>query len=350
MKKILTKLVFIGVLCAAVWQLEPTKQVQAEEQAVTQGEDIPLDEAHFPCKEFREQIAESYDRDSNGILSRREIEEVQQLSIETWFNETPYSLEGIEYFTNLELIEYKGMIPEKGTLKKNQNLKKVYYTESFSSPECDWKKVEDVFFSENLEEFHIIAINNLKSINISTLMKNLKVLEMQHCAKLTKVNVAKAPNLQKISIRNTPIKKLDLTKNTKMEEVQILFGDWYNCYRSSSKNIKYKIQFFKNAKYDCKIKFASKNNIKKLEYFAKRKELDITQLKKLKTISVPQSMKVKTTKKWYQKNKKTLKFFGDGEIQKKLKKYTQKQMIKLQAVKDKNGKYVSNYYDDVTHG
>ena len=77
--------------------------------------------------------------------------------------------------------------------------------------------------------------------------------------------------------------------------------------------------FFKFPEQSCKVKFAAKNKIKKLEYYAANKQIDLSQLTALREVSITKDTSVKVSKKWYKKTKKKLKVYSEGFLQKKLK-------------------------------
>ena len=64
-------------------------------------EDIPIDAEHFPDDVFRDYISKNIDIDKNGILSVQEIENTTVIDVR---NRSIYSLEGIEYFTQLQTL------------------------------------------------------------------------------------------------------------------------------------------------------------------------------------------------------------------------------------------------------
>ena len=67
--------------------------------------------------------------------------------------------------------------------------------------------------------------------------------------------------------------------------------------------------FFKFPEQSCKVKFAAKNKIKKLEYYAANKQINLSQLTALREVSITKDTSVKVSKKWYKKTKKKLKVY-----------------------------------------
>lgn len=77
---------------------KPNPAADGEETA---GQELPIDEAHFPDANFREYIKEVIDKDGNGSLSQDEIEAVTVISNH---DEKTYDIKdfkGIEYFSNV---------------------------------------------------------------------------------------------------------------------------------------------------------------------------------------------------------------------------------------------------------
>lgn len=67
--------------------------------------DIPIDEAHFPDARFRYYVTR-FDADGNNVLSKSEREKVTIIDFESYTtNNKIASLEGIKYFSNLEILQ-----------------------------------------------------------------------------------------------------------------------------------------------------------------------------------------------------------------------------------------------------
>ena len=62
---------------------------------------IPVDEEHFPDEAFRGYVSEYIDLNGNGWLDAAEVARVTEIDCSEWL---PASLEGVGYFTNLEVL------------------------------------------------------------------------------------------------------------------------------------------------------------------------------------------------------------------------------------------------------
>ena len=66
------------------------------------GTGIPIDEAHFPDTDFRKYVTNNFDTDGDLWLNEDEIAKAENITIEEDYD--VYSMEGIEYFTELTYI------------------------------------------------------------------------------------------------------------------------------------------------------------------------------------------------------------------------------------------------------
>ena len=84
--------------------------------AKAEGEGVAINETNFPDKVFREYVSLEFDMDSDGVLSKSELELAEDICIspDPLFgnNRYPYllkgnikNLKGIEYFTNLDALD-----------------------------------------------------------------------------------------------------------------------------------------------------------------------------------------------------------------------------------------------------
>ena len=104
--------------------------------------------------------------------------------------------------------------------------------------------------------------------------------------------------------------------------------------------------FFKFPEQSCKVKFAAKNKIKKLEYYAANKQINLSQLTALREVSITKDTSVKVSKKWYKITKKKLKVYSEGFLQKKLKVKNSGNVITLKPTKSKDVSYGYEMVED----
>ncbi len=167
-----------------------------------------------------------------------------------------------------------------------------------------------------------------------TNVPQLKYLELQE-ASFGKMDLSGAKNLEIIRMKQISCKKLDLRKNKKLKGTSFISGDMMKQFCSKTGETE---EYYTNIKKSCKIILPKKNKIKNIEYYAKNKELDITQCRNLQEIHVAKHTKLKVKTKWYQKNRKKINIFVNGMKQKKMKgkKKRTTSLLRYEKLKDKN--------------
>lgn len=341
MKKRFTKLLLTGFICTLVWQINPAKQAQAAE--------VAINEQNFPDESFRKIVKSNFDNDQNGILSDEELRWATELEIDLrnvvqaedghYQQVNGESIEGIEYLENLQYVNVKNKLPSKGNLKKNQKLKSVSY--DVDSQSTSWAEIEKFFPMNQVEYFEVMNAPKITRITLPTTDK-MTTFSVKKCKALSQLNIQKAKKLTKFRMENTAVKTMDFSKNTKLTEVSIQFGTVgiLKNLRSLKTEDSSVCVGMKNS---CKIIFPKNNKITKLNYYTKDKKLDISSCKKLKELHVSLKTKIQSEAKWYKKNHKKLKIYGDGILQKKPTKSNKKKnvVLKLREKDDTNYKFVS---------
>lgn len=139
-------------------------------------------------------------------------------------------------------------------------------------------EIEKMSKMEKMESVTLQGIS-IEKLDMSK-AKKLKTLVLDNCDTKS-LKVTKNKKLTKIVIRNTKIKTLDLSQNQELTEVAVQNGE--ESYLTNLKTGKMEEKtFFKFPEQSCKVKFAAKNKIKKLEYYAANKQIDLP--KSLRTI------------------------------------------------------------------
>ncbi len=148
---------------------------------------IPLDEAHFPDKAFREEVKIYYDTDGDGYLSSAERNDDDHDSF--FINSSKIKdLTGIEYLTNLRQLDIPGNDLTEVDLSKNTKLEYLC---------CENNKITKLDLSKNTKLRELCCSNNpIESLDLS---KNCQ--------------------LESLDISKTKITSLDLSKNTKLDEL-----------------------------------------------------------------------------------------------------------------------------------
>ena len=135
---------------------------------------IPLDEAHFPDPEFREWLRSYLDVNSMGYLE--DIGSILELSIDSSDakKHAIQSLEGIEYFHNLEILSFPW--PEQiqtVDLSQNKRLKKVHLN-------CDHSST-----------LGLSGLLHLSALDLR--IRKIDTLDLSGCKKLSKLTIQGAP-------------------------------------------------------------------------------------------------------------------------------------------------------------
>ena len=223
--KRLTKLLTIVVTAAMVLPFVQGLPVFAA------SSDIKIDATHFPDKNFRAVISgRDYDKDGNGYLSVKERESVINVHCE---NSNVYSIQGIEYFPNLEGLWCLNNHISSWDLSGNPHLKGVW---------CSHNDFTSLDFSKNKELLWVYCYNcKLTSLNLSgnpdmayvecNANPNLKSLDLSKNSKLenlfcsdcslTSLNVSGCPLLCELDCFNNKLTSLNVTKNTKLKRLDV---------------------------------------------------------------------------------------------------------------------------------
>ncbi len=187
-----------GTITFTVTALNGNKTISFKVNVVEKAKEVAINEETFPDKAFRDYIlSDKIDSDKNGSLSRKEIENVQYISVS---NKNIKNLKGIEIFYNLNGIYGNDNCLNELDISKNQLLQTVH-----------------------------VALNDLKEIDIS---KNymLDSLSCEGCG-LEKIITGKNNRLhfKQLYCPSNCLKTLDLSYLSALE--------YLNCSRNYLKNI-----------------------------------------------------------------------------------------------------------------
>ena len=146
---------------------------------------VEITEENFPDAVFREYVRSNFDKNGDGLLSEAEIEGVIYLYIDACeyrLGSALYSLEGIQYFTSLGVLN------------------------------CDSNKLTTLDLSKNTALFSLRCINNeLKSLDVSG-CANLQELSCSE-NQLTSLDVSGCTVLEELYCTDNQLTSLDLSKN-----------------------------------------------------------------------------------------------------------------------------------------
>jgi len=161
---------------------------------------VSISSSHFPDETFRDYITEEFDLDFSGSLSNDEIEAATDINIQ---ESDITSLEGIEYFTSLVVLDCSLNDLDELDVSKNTLLEELY---------CDGNSLSSLDVS-NCASLRILscADNDLSALNVS---KCTELTELT-CGfnKITSLNVASCPDLMTLSCEGNRLTWLNVTGN-----------------------------------------------------------------------------------------------------------------------------------------
>ena len=206
----------VGAFAAEPGAEEQENGASAQADAAVPEGYIAINEKNFPDENFRDYVAEEWDKNHDKYFSPSEIANAKWISCD---NKEISNLKGIEFFTNIWLLEcyYNNLTTI--DLSHNKNLSYI---------NCHHNKLEklDVSGLPLLETFYC-GHNALPSIDVS---KNEK-LEDFDCQDnhLDTLDVSQNKELVKLSCGTNNLTELDVRENKKLKEL--------SCYESKLSNL-----------------------------------------------------------------------------------------------------------------
>ena len=212
----------LSVLPVGAFAAEPGTEPEngngasAQADAAVPEEYIAINEKNFPDENFRDYVAEEWDKNHDKYFSPSEIANAKWISCD---NKEISNLKGIEFFTNIWLLEcyYNNLTTI--DLSHNKNLSYI---------NCHHNQLNELDVSglPLLETFYC-GHNALPSIDVS---KNEK-LEDFDCQDnhLDTLDVSQNKELVKLSCGTNNLTELDVRENKKLKEL--------SCYESKLSNL-----------------------------------------------------------------------------------------------------------------
>ena len=227
---------------------EPENGVSTQADAAVPEGYIAINEKNFPDKNFRDYVAGEWDTNHDNRFSPSEIAAAKWITCD---NREIDSLEGIQFFTNIWLLEcyYNNLT----TIDLSHNKKLSYINCIYNKLEeldvselpllktfaCDGNKLQSIDVSENkqLKDFsckenslgtldvsqnkELVKLscgdNNLTKLDVS---ENKKLKELWcYGNKLSNLNVGNQTELQVLGCRDNPLSVLDVSANTNLEKL-----------------------------------------------------------------------------------------------------------------------------------
>ena len=206
----------VGAFAAEPGAEEQENGASAQADAAVPEGDIAIDETNFPDKNFRDYVAGEWDKNQDKYFSPSEIANAKWISCD---NEEISNLKGIQFFTNIWLLEcyYDNLTTI--DLSHNKNLKYI---------NCIYNKLEELDVSELplLEKFYCDG-NKLQSIDVSE-NKKLKDFSCKENS-LGTLNVSQNKELEKLSCGHNNLTELDVSENKKLKTL--------GCYENKLRNL-----------------------------------------------------------------------------------------------------------------
>ena len=180
---------------------------------------IPIADANFKAY-----LVTYFDTDGDGEISTTEAEQVTAIRIMT--NDI-YSLDGIEYFTNLTTLSCDGTADsDSSSIISKGNLTELDLSKNYQLIElsCQYNQLKQLNLSNNTELYWLNCQNN--SLTELDLYNN-KLLTTLYCIEnqLTELDLSNNPKLDMLQCNGNQLKQLDLSNNTELY--------WLNCQDNS---------------------------------------------------------------------------------------------------------------------
>ena len=206
----------VGAFAAEPGAEEQENGASAQADAAVPEGYIAINEKNFPDENFRDYVAEEWDKNHDKYFSPSEIANAKWISCD---NKEISNLKGIEFFTNIWLLE---------CYYNNLTTIDLSYNKNLSYINCHHNQLNELDVSglPLLETFYC-GHNALPSIDVS---KNEK-LEDFDCQDnhLDTLDVSQNKELVKLSCGTNNLTELDVRENKKLKEL--------SCYESKLSNL-----------------------------------------------------------------------------------------------------------------
>ncbi len=186
---------------------------------------VTIDETNFPDKDFRDYVIKYCDENKDGSLDEREIHSGNGIGIK---NLGISSLKGIEFFTNLRVLDCRGNKLTELDLSANPDLRYLYcYRNELVSL--------NVSTCTGLRELGC-SQNQLSSLDVS----NNPKLDYLHVDKnkLTSLDVGKKPELIILSCDHNQLTSLDVSGCTRLRDLKCQFNQLTELELGSNSTLK----------------------------------------------------------------------------------------------------------------
>lgn len=240
----------VGAFAAEPGAEEQENGASAQADAAVPEGYIAINEKNFPDENFRDYVAEEWDKNHDKYFSPSEIANAKWISCD---NKEISNLKGIEFFTNIWLLEcyYNNLTTI--DLSHNKNLSYInchhnqlneldvsglplletFYcghnalpsidvskNEKLEDFDCQDNHLDTLDVSQNKELVKLsCGTNNLTELDVSK-NKNLKILWCYQ-NKLSSLNLENQTELELLGCRENPLNVLSISANTKLKELYV---------------------------------------------------------------------------------------------------------------------------------
>ncbi len=177
----------------------------------------PEELAEIPDPVFKAYLTEHFDGDGDGEISVSEALQVRTIAVRT---DRIFSLDGVEYFKNLDTLICRGVDPDANEYEyegspgrlRSLNLSSLSYLMHL---ECDGNYLETLTLPESpWLEFLRCSHNRLKELDLSRI-PNLRLLQAFN-NELYELDFSACTNIESIEIGTNPIGSVDVTMCPKL--------------------------------------------------------------------------------------------------------------------------------------
>lgn len=171
--------------------------------------------AVIPDKVLKTYIMTNFDKDRDGEISKEEAEAVK--TIELTGSEIA-SIDGLEYFPNLETVDFT-----------THRLLKADFSQCYALKELNLSSgagLSSVVLPASLEELSIMQCNKLKKIDLSA-APNLKNLYASNSGFVVAPDLSKNTKLESVGFGAAKFSTIDVSKNTELKSLNV-GGDVFN--------------------------------------------------------------------------------------------------------------------------
>ena len=192
------------------------KNADASEQIVIKqaGKELTYP-AVIPDKVLKTYIMTNFDTNKDGEISKEEAEAVK--AIELTGSEIA-SIDGLEYFPNLETVDFT-----------THRLLKADFSQCYALKELNLSSgagLSSVVLPASLEELSVMSCNKLKKIDLSV-APNLKNLYASSAGFVVAPDLSKNTKLEIIGFSSAKFSTIDVSKNTELKSLNV-GGDVFN--------------------------------------------------------------------------------------------------------------------------